>query len=56
MKKDEITHLLDLYGIDRILEDNQWTLPEMLDLLEELGYICLDMYVSDVDDNLLDSD
>jgi len=51
MKPEErLEYILENYGIERILEDNRWTMLEVLDLLEELGYICLDMYVSDVDD------
>lgn len=44
MTQDDITDLLDKYGIERILEDNQWKLCEILEILEELGYIHLDMY------------
>lgn len=41
---DHITELIECYGLDRILEDAQITLPEALDILDELGFICLDMY------------
>ena len=43
--QDDITELLDKYGIERILEDNQWKTYEILEILEELGYIHLDMYL-----------
>jgi hypothetical protein len=43
--QDDITDLLDKYGIERILEDNQWKLCEILEILEELGYIHLGMYI-----------
>lgn len=45
MTQDDITDLLDKYGIERVLEDNQWKLCEILEILEELGYIHLDMYI-----------
>jgi hypothetical protein len=45
MTQDDITDLLDKYGIERILEDNQWKTYEILEILEELGYIHLDMYL-----------
>lgn len=44
MKLKRVLYLLETYGIDRILEDNMTTLPEILDLLVDLGYIDLDMY------------
>jgi len=52
---DHITELIDLYGLDRILEDSQITLAEALDILDELGFVCLEQYGDcDVDDNFLD--
>jgi len=51
---DHITELIDLYGLDRILEDSQITLAEALDILDELGFVCLEQYNDcDVDDNFL---
>jgi len=44
MTQDDITDLLERYGVERILEDNQWKVSEILEILEELGYIYLDMY------------
>jgi len=52
---DHITELIDLYGLDRILEDSQITLAEALDILDELGFVCLEQYGDyDVDDDILD--
>lgn len=54
---DHITELIDLYGLDRLLQDSQITLAEAMDILDELGFVCLEQYDDcDVDDNLLDSD
>jgi len=45
MKPEErLQDILDRYGLDRILEDNQLKLTEALDILEELGFLCLEMY------------
>jgi hypothetical protein len=45
MKPEErLQDILDRYGLDRILEDNRWEIIDVLDLLEELGYINLEMY------------
>lgn len=44
MKLSEIEDILERYGLDRILEDNQMTLTEVLDLLVDLGYLELEMY------------
>ena len=53
MKKKKIYDCLERYGLDRILEDNQITLLDCLDILEELGFICLEMYE---DEELPDSE
>jgi hypothetical protein len=54
---EHISELIELYGLDRILEDNQITLPEALDILDELGFLHLDIYDGcDVGANILDSD
>ncbi len=44
MRQDKIEELLENYGLERILEDNQLTLREALDILEELGFLNLEMY------------
>jgi len=44
---EHITELIERYGLDRILEDHQITLPEALDILDELGFVCLDIYDDD---------
>jgi len=50
-----ITELIDLYGLDRLLEDSQITLAEALDILDELGFLHLDLYDGcDVDSTFLD--
>ena len=50
-----ITELIELYGLERILEDSQITLAEALDILDELGFVYLDQYDDcDVDDDILD--
>lgn len=41
---EHITELIECYGLDRILEDHHITLPEVLDILDELGFLHLDMY------------
>lgn len=47
MKLSKIEELLELYGLERILEDNYITLSEMLALMLDLGYINLEMYDED---------
>ena len=42
-----ISELIELYGVDRILEDNQLTIQQVITLLEDLGYLELDMYKED---------
>lgn len=39
-----ITELLDRYGLEQILEDNEITVEKCLQILDELGYVYLDMY------------
>lgn len=57
MKKSEIKTLLELYGLERILEDNQTSVVEIVEILEDLGYLHLDDYPCvDVDPNLFDCD
>jgi hypothetical protein len=49
MKRDKIEEVLERYGLDRILHDNQMSVTEVLDILDELGFIYLDMYLDDTD-------
>lgn len=44
MEDDEVEFILEKYGIDRILEDAQMTLVDVLSLMNELGYVYLDQY------------
>ena len=44
LKLSEVDHILELYGLERILEDNNKTLVEILDILCDLGYIDMEMY------------
>lgn len=39
-----IQELVEIYGLERILEDNRLCLSEALDILDELGFLYLDMY------------
>ena len=36
--------MVEAYGLERLLEDNQMTLVDMLDIMENLGYLELEMY------------
>ena len=40
--------ILETYGLDRILEDNDLTKEMVVTLLEDLGYLYLDMYDEDL--------
>lgn len=44
---DEVLDLLETYGIDRILEDSQTDMPSVLIVLDELGFVELEMYDDD---------
>jgi hypothetical protein len=44
---DEVLDLLETYGIDRILEDSQTDMPSVLMVLDELGFVELEMYDDD---------
>lgn len=44
MEDDEVEFILEKYGLDRILEDAQMTLVDVLSLMNELGYVYLDQY------------
>lgn len=47
MKREEVTEILEAYGLERILEDHHMDLPFVLDLLNELGYINLEQYIDE---------
>jgi hypothetical protein len=47
MKSHEVYEILEKYGLERILEDNNMTLVEILDLLCDLGFLELDMYLEE---------
>jgi len=44
MRKEEVEYILEAYGLDRILEDNQMGLVDILEILNDLGYIDLEQY------------
>lgn len=44
MNKQRIEEMVEAYGLERLLEDNQMTLVDMLDIMENLGYLELEMY------------
>jgi hypothetical protein len=44
---DEVLDLLETYGIERILEDSQTDMPSVLMVLDELGFVELEMYDDD---------
>ena len=47
MTKEEVEYILEAYGLDRILEDNQMELVDILDILNDLGYLDLEQYYDD---------
>ena len=47
MTKREIEDLLDKYGLDMILEDSGLVMTDVIDILEELGFIDLEQYQND---------
>jgi hypothetical protein len=44
---EEILDMIEAYGFERILEDNDMKHTDVLSLLDELGFIELDMYDDD---------
>ena len=42
--EEQILEILDLRGLDNILEENYMTLPFALSVLNDLGYINLEQY------------
>jgi hypothetical protein len=47
MTRVDVERLLETYGLERILEDSETDLASMLLILNDLGFIYLEMY----DDN-----
>ena len=45
MTEDQILEILDLRGLDTILEENYMSLPFALGLLNDLGYLDLEQYI-----------
>ena len=39
-----VRRILEAYGLDRILGDNDITIEQVVTLLEDLGYLYLEMY------------
>jgi hypothetical protein len=56
MKLTRVKWILEAYGLERILEDNQMMLSEALDILCDLGYIDLDMYLREEPDDYLNDE
>jgi hypothetical protein len=44
---DEVLDLLETYGIERILEDSNTDMPSILIVLDEIGFVELEMYDDD---------
>lgn len=44
MTREQVEELVDAYGLERILQDSETDLIECLQILDELGYIYLEMY------------
>lgn len=44
---DEVLDLLETYGIERILEDSNTDMPSVLIVLDEIGFVELEMYDDD---------
>lgn len=44
---DEVLDLLETYGIERILEDSNTDMPSILIVLDEIGFVELEMYDND---------
>ena len=47
MTKEDITDLLDKYGIEWILDDCELSQTQALEILDELGFIDLGKYLVD---------
>ena len=47
MTKSEINEILDAYGLEMILEDSGLVIADVVDILEELGFIDLEQYRND---------
>jgi len=44
---DEVLDLIETYGIERILEDSNTDMPSVLIVLDEIGFVELEMYDDD---------
>lgn len=44
---EEVLDMIEAYGFERILEDGEMNKPEVLMLLDELGFLELEMYDDD---------
>lgn len=47
MNREQVTEILEAYGLERILEDHHMDLPFVLEVLDELGYLNLGEYVDE---------
>ena len=45
MTEEQILEILDLRGLDTILEEHHMSLPFVLGLLHDLGYLDLERYI-----------
>ena len=43
-----VIRILETYGLERVLEDNDLTIEMVVTLLEDLGYLYLDMYDEEI--------
>lgn len=50
MTEDKINEILEARGLDSILEDNYVSLSFALSVLNDLGYINLDIYMEDTNE------
>jgi len=44
---EEVLDMIEAYGFERILEDGEMKKPDVLMLLDELGFLELEMYDDD---------
>lgn len=51
MTKEQIKQLIEQRGVTSILKDHDLTMWKVLDILDELGYIYLEQYLEDMNDN-----
>lgn len=48
MTKEQVEKILDRVGLEMILGDAYLDLPEVLDILQDLGYIDLERYEEEI--------